>query len=261
MHNGGGGSESLLFGCQWLQDVLAGLPSRLAFFMPSSYYLVLLISRCEETQFVMTTIHDLWQSTNEQDWNNALEHYWTLVQPKNLELERELNDPKLELIERLDPIAWYDFLHDKYFRWKYTAANRYATTTNKLRTYKTLNQLDDLFNIKRRLLSFDTSDVSAGLSIACEIRGLGIAGASGLLSIMYPKHFGTVDQFVVKALWQIPDLSQKPDVNKMKPEALTLRDGILLIHIMRTKASQNHKVFGREFWTPRKIDMVLWAVR
>lgn len=176
-------------------------------------------------------------------------------------LERELNELKVEQIASLDPIEWHDFLHDKYFRWKYTAPNRYATTTAALRRYLDSDQLDRLFDIKERLLRFNTSDISTGLSIAKEIPGLGIAGASGLLSLMYPDHFATVDQFAVKALCQVSGLPESGEINGMKPENLKLRDGILLIDIMRRKARENNEAFGTDFWTARKIDMVLWAAR
>lgn len=209
----------------------------------------------------MTTINSLWESNNEHDWKVALEKYWSFVRPENIELENELNDLKLEKIISLDPIGWYDFLHDQYFRWKYTAPNRYASTTLALRRYKDSNLLDSLFDIKKRLLNFTISDISMGLSIAKEIPGLGIAGASGLLSLMYPETFATVDQFVVRALCQIPDLSESTDLKKMKPESLTLRDGVTLINIMQRKAKENNRAFDTDFWTPRKIDMVLWASR
>lgn len=176
-------------------------------------------------------------------------------------LERELNELKRERIASLDPVGWYDFLHDKYFRWKYTAPNRYATTTLALRKYRDSNQLDRLFDIKQRLMNFNASDILTGLSIAKEIPGLGIAGASGLVSLLYPQHFATVDQFVVKALCQIPGLAECSEVNRMRPENLTLRDGIMLIDIMRRKAGENNKAFGTDFWTARKIDMVLWGSR
>jgi hypothetical protein len=209
----------------------------------------------------MTTIQILWESKNEHDWKNALERYWSFVRPENIGLENELNELTPEKIISLDPIAWYDFLHDQYFRWKYTAPNRYATTTLALKRFRESNLLEGLFDIKKRLVNFDTSDISIGLSIAKEIPGLGIAGASGLLSLMYPDKFATVDQFVVKALSEIPDLSQSSDLKKMNPENLTLRDGVILINIMQTKANENNRVFGTHFWTPRKIDMVLWASR
>jgi hypothetical protein len=53
--------------------------------------------------------------------------------------------------------------------------------------------------------------------IASQIRGLGTAGASGLLALMYPTHFGTVDQFVVKGLQQVDDLLEKAALGRMNP--------------------------------------------
>ena len=209
----------------------------------------------------MITIDSLWNSRNEDDWNSALQNYWNFVRPGNIALERELNNLKIETITSLDSMGWYDFLHDKYFKWKYTAPNRYASTTLALRKYKDADELDRLFDIKKRLLNFGISDISRGLSTATEIRGLGIAGSSGLLSLMYPDNFATVDQFAVKALCAVHELREREDVAKMRPENLTLRNGITLVNIMRSKAQENNSIFGTDFWTPRKIDMVLWASR
>jgi hypothetical protein len=209
----------------------------------------------------MITINNLWESNNEHEWKIALEHYWSFVRPENIELEHELNDLKLELVSNLKQLDWYNFLHDKYFRWKYTAPNRYASTTLALKKYKDSNQLDSLFDIKRRLLNLNVSDISTGLSVAKEIRGLGIAGASGLLSLMYPNNFATVDQFAVKALCQIPSLPESSSLKEMRPENLTLKNGIILIDIMLRKAKENNRIFATDFWTPRKIDMILWASR
>src|SRR5688572_5986904 len=113
----------------------------------------------------MITINNLWESNDEHDWKIALENYWSFVQPKNMELERELNDLTLDKITSLDPMGWYDFLLDKYFRWKYTAPNRYASTTLAFKRHKNSNQLESLFDIKKRLITFNISDVSTGLSI------------------------------------------------------------------------------------------------
>lgn len=209
----------------------------------------------------MNTVSNLWNSKFESDWMVALQKYWEFVRPENIRLEQELNDLKLDRIIELDQVGWYEFLHDRYFRWKYTAPNRYASTTLSLRRYKDSNQLDQLFDIKKRLLNFNISDISVGLLIAKEIHGLGIAGASGLLSLLYPNDFATVDQFAVKALCQIPSLHESIDLIKMKPENLSLINGVILINIMRRKAKQNNEIFGSDFWTPRKIDMILWASR
>ena len=84
----------------------------------------------------MTRIFDLWRSRSKSDWEIALKAYWNYVRPENLVLERRLNELKLDIIADLDQRGWYQFLHDEYFRWKYTAPNRYATTTKSLRRYR-----------------------------------------------------------------------------------------------------------------------------
>jgi hypothetical protein len=207
----------------------------------------------------MTSIIDLWHSRDPQAWTNALARYWDYVQPANLTLERELEQLDLALLTHLDALGWYDFLLHKYFRWKYTAKNRYATTTRSLRRYAKEGRLDDLYLIKQRLLALDTADVRHGLSVALAIQGLGTAGASGLLALMYPQTFATVDQFVLKALRGVRHLPEAVALDKINAQALSLKAGVLLIDIMQRKAAENNRIFGSTAWTPRKIDKILWT--
>jgi len=175
----------------------------------------------------MISIEELWNSLDPQVWELALERYWQLVKPANLELERALDNLELSRIRQMGAPDWYDFLLNEYLRWKYTAPNRYATTTRSLKQYAMMATIDDLYQIKERLLAFDQADIREGLSIAREIKGLGIAGASGLLALMYPTDFGTVDQFVVKALRAVSTLPEAAALAKMNPESLSIDDGIL----------------------------------
>ena len=213
---------------------------------------------------INTKIANIWESKIEQEWNECISSYWDYVKnqlPGNFELEREMNELRLDIIENLDPEGWYNFLREKYFRWKYTQLNRYATTANSLNRYLCEGKLDELFDIKRELLDFDLSDIQYGLLTAKRIHGLGIAGASGLLALFYPHSFGTVDQFVVKSLLNIPNLPERESIEKMSPTSLSLKNGVFLINLMRQKAAENNRNFGGNRWTPRKIDMVLWACR
>lgn len=206
-----------------------------------------------------SNIEELWHSQDEAPWRQRLDRYWDFVKPDNLQIERELITLDIGYIRCLDKKGWYDFLLHKYFKSKYTAPNRYATTTKRLEWYVQNDALSDLCQIKQDLLSFDLKNIEKGLNIATRIRGLGIAGASGLLSILFPKYFGTVDQFVVKALRGISSLTDLNRLNKMNPEGLSVADGVILIRIMRDKATQNNQQFSTGFWTPRKIDMILWT--
>lgn len=208
----------------------------------------------------MLTIAELWRSPDASVWAAALERYWQFVQPANLSLEQALDRLDLDRIRRLDARGWYDFLRDEYFRWKYTAPNRYATTTRSLAEHAADSSgLEVLDSIRIRLLAIDPADIRTGLSVAREIKGLGAAGASGLLALMYPATFATVDQFVVKALREVGSLPEADTLARMRPEALSTRDGVTLIGIMARKAAENNLQFGTDSWTPRRIDQVLWT--
>ena len=111
----------------------------------------------------------------------------------------------MDRLRGMDAEGWYDFLLKEYFRWRYTAPNRYATTTAHFkRQAEAAGGFEAMFQVKKDLLGLDPADIEGALAIPRRILGLGIAGASGLLALVYPKHFGTVDQFVVKALRRSP---------------------------------------------------------
>lgn len=205
------------------------------------------------------TVNDLWHSQDERAWAQALERYMRYVKPADVELVHELEPLDLERVRQLDAQGWYDFLFHKYFRWKYTAPNRLATTRRSLSKYVENGTLDELFRIKEQLFSLPKQEIEQGLRVASSVRGLGIAGASGLLALMYPEQFATVDQFVVKALREVDGLPERAALQRMNPEGLRPSDGVVLIQIMREKAAENNHTFGTDTWTPKKIDEILWT--
>ena len=206
-------------------------------------------------------IQTLWGSSNRGDWVNALERYWSRVDRGHVELERQMDSLDPEKIRKMNADEWFEFLLNDYFRWKYTAANRYASTTKHLKLQVEEWGVQKLHSFKDDIFQLAPTDVKAGLKAAMQIRGLGTAGASGLLSLLFPELYGTVDQFVVKALLQVPDLPERQQLERMNPEGLTVSQGVLLIEIMQRKAQQLNRQFEVNEWTPRKIDKVLWAVR
>lgn len=204
-------------------------------------------------------VSQMWNGADQETWQKALDRYWTFVKSDNLALEKEMDQLNAETVMKMDPDSWYRFLLEKYFRWKYTAPNRYASTTKLLRTYASNNELSVLHAIKGRLFARDKNNIEQCMAIACSIRGLGTAGASGLLAVLFPAYFGTVDQFAVKALLRIPELPERQQIAAMHPESLQLHEGALLIRIMRRKAEELNRAFSTNLWTPRKIDMILWT--
>lgn len=205
-------------------------------------------------------INTLWHSGSITDWQTALDNYWKHLSFKNISVEREFETIDSNQISTMSAEQFYEFLHDKYFVWKYTAANRLVTSRKHLERYVNENRMNELERIHRNLFSFDLTDTGLGLRIAMNIRGLGSAGASGLLAILFPTYFGTIDQFVVTALCSIEGLEENSRLAAMRPENLTEKDGIAIISILRNKAAMLNREFGTTQWTPRKIDKILWSI-
>lgn len=204
-------------------------------------------------------LKNLWYYGTEAEWRKALDGYYYTLRNEQREIEEYIERISIDKIENMTAEEFYDFLFDKYFVWKYTAKNRLATTRKNLEKYIENDELLLLQDIQSRLFSASKNEIETCLKIASEIRGLGTAGASGLLAILYPKHFGTVDQFVVKRLQEIDHSIFNNELNSMNPERLRIQDGVLLIRIMKEKARELNNKFNSDFWTPRKIDMILWS--
>jgi hypothetical protein len=173
----------------------------------------------------------------------------------------EILDPLA--VARLDAHGWYDFLPNEYFKWKYTARNRYGSTTRHLKQQADTIGLEGLLALKEQLFAAGKVGVRDGIVAAKAINGLGYSGASGLMALLFPARFGTADQFVVKALRKVRSLpeAQQHGLRRMNPENLTLADTVSLISLMTEKAHALNSIFASDLWTPRKIDKVLWGCR
>lgn len=208
----------------------------------------------------LSQIHALWNSNDQKMWMNAYQHYYNLLSANQIPLEKMMEQVNYKDISALSIDGFYSFLYEEYYVWKYTQKNRLATTRKQLERYVTEDRMFELEFIKHRLFASNRSNVYECLAIASNIRGLGTAGASGLLAILFPQDFGTVDQFVVKSLLEIDNLAEQKQIEQMNPTSLKIDDGVILIDIMRKKAQLLNQQFNTTFWTPRKIDMILWSI-
>jgi hypothetical protein len=205
-------------------------------------------------------IEDIWYAGTEADWKAALQHYWSAVKPANIDVEREMEKIDPNVIARMTPGEFYNWLHTRYFPWKYTSANRLASTRKSLERHR--YDFSEIASIKRQLFSFDRNNIAAGLQIAQRIHGLGPAGASGLLAILFPRWFGTVDTFAAKELDRLPEYQHlMPTENSSGEMSISPTVAAIIIRVYRDQAEVLNRRFGTEEWTPRKIDMVLWALR
>ncbi len=205
-------------------------------------------------------IKKLWDSHSENAWNQRLEMYWTMKSVKNnLPVEKKLHDLQWKTVEAMTAEQFYTFLHDSYFKWKFTDCRWFPTNLRRLEMYETEGK-EELGIIKDTIFSLHKrrpDGTRALMEEVTNIHGLGAAGGSGLLSILFPEHYGTIDQFVVKSLQK----AGVPEAQRMDPEYLTIEDAVVLEDIYRRKAGELNDRFGTTDWTPRKIDMVLWTFR
>ena len=134
-----------------------------------------------------------------------------------------------------------------------------AVPTGHLKRQATAAGRHHLLTIRDRVLGCENVSIQDALRAATQFKGLGPAGASGLLALLFPAKFGTVDQFAVGALRRVRCLPERDQLARMNPENLTVANGVVLVGIMRRKAVSLNELFNTCGWTPRKVDKLLWA--
>lgn len=202
----------------------------------------------------------LWYSGSESDWKEALNSYDAMLNDNHRAIENYINNIDADEVKNMDVNEFYRFLYDKYFPWKFTDGRILKSNRERnLEKYIRNNELHVLDSIHKRLFTTSRHDIYSCLNVVEKIYGVATAAGSGLLAILFPEDFGTVDRFVVERLQELDDPNFKKKLDKMKPESLNTKDGVYLIQIMRTKAAELNAKFDTDFWTPRKIDMVLWS--
>jgi hypothetical protein len=184
-----------------------------------------------------------------------LASYWEMDSVRrNLAREQYIETLDSEAIRKADSEGWRAFLRI-YFDWKF----RGNYLPQRLADLES-NEPERLLRIRGLLFDSDFTNIRRTLERARYIKGLGPAGASGLLAVLFPTWFGTVDKFVVTALRQAPTLPERGRLAKMNPSSLTDDDAVLLVEIMRRKVLQLNALFRTKEWTPRKIDKILWTL-
>ncbi|MDT2738216.1 hypothetical protein P7H00_13990 [Enterococcus pseudoavium] len=205
-------------------------------------------------------INEIWESNDEKIWNAALKKA-TFDTGRDNYIESKLSRLNVEYIKNLSKQEFYTFLHDDYFVWKFTAKNRLKTSRTHLENYDIQNKMEDLEEIQKEIFSFNLSDTPMGLTIVTKIKGLGVAGGSGLLSLLFPSFFGTVDEQAIKALLATEQYKDDPILNKIKTQDIKIKEGVYLNNIYQKKSHELNQLFGSYCWTPRDIDVILWFYR
>ena len=180
-------------------------------------------------------INEIWNSKEISVWKDALAEA-TKETGRDDSIETKMSKLNVEYIQHLPVEDFYSFLHDDYFVWKYTAKNRLASTRNSLKKYE--NDMNELREIQDGLFSFDLSKTRLGLQAAGEIYGLGVAGASGLLALLFPSYFGTVDEMVVRALLTCDEYRDDAIIKAINRQDIEEDEAVYLIEQFKKKAHE-----------------------
>ncbi|MGM0198698.1 hypothetical protein [Enterococcus sp. DIV1314a] len=203
-------------------------------------------------------VNEIWNSKEISVWKDALAEATKETERDN-SIETKMSKLNVEYIQHLPVEDFYSFLHDDYFVWKYTAKHRLASTRNSLKKYE--NDMNELREIQDGLFSFDLSKTRLGLQAAGEIYGLGVAGASGLLALLFPSYFGTVDEMVVRALLTCDEYRDDAIIKAINPQDIKRKDAVYLIEQFKKKAHELNELSNQYCWRPRDIDVILWHFR
>ncbi len=207
----------------------------------------------------MADLKQLWFNGTLDEWNVAVSDYFNNANVrKNQKIENCLLAITPENVRDMSTKEFFDYLHDQYYVWKYSGT-WLSKRQRELSSYQTENSMDELGKIQKKLIhdfEYDSADTEGLLCTATRIHGLGVAGASGLLSFLSPQLYGTLDRLVVDSLKLLYPDDEK--IRKIKGNDLSINNGVFLENLLRNKADSLNKRLRTDEFSSRKIDMVLW---
>ena len=206
-------------------------------------------------------ISEIWYSEDEKKWSDALNKYNDIVDDQKL--EEEMDDVNPAEVKTMNFNSFYSFLK-RYYKWKYQK-NYLNKRLEDLKKHE--SDEDKLMKIRDRIFALydqDKENTEKLIEEVKQISGLGVPGASGLLSILFPEDYGTVDKFLVISLCLVDGLDEHDKLLKIDESNIKTKDAVLLERIIRDKAKELNDRFkpdAKDKWTPKKLDKVLWAYR
>jgi hypothetical protein len=99
------------------------------------------------------------------------------------------------------------------------------------------------------------------LGIISKIPGLGTIGASGVLALAHPENYGTIDRWVLESFHVNGEFRYVRSLDLDYKASYGLEYGALLTLRLREIAQQLNEKNRVNSWTPRRVDMVLFAAR
>lgn len=218
----------------------------------------------------MLDVSYLWNSLDELLWRNKYLTYINNLDKTNLYLFNFLDKIKIDDIDKMSVQEFYNFLYDFFFPFQYSSKTNLNKCREEFEQYILKENLNELDEIRKKLITIDLSNYENAIEEARKIYGLGYVGATALLSILYPNNFVTIDQFLLYALYSIDSLKdkiitvynpvkRKPiiiDDKRTKIRLTSLSHGELATNLLKNKSIElNNK--ASNFWNPKKIGLIL----
>jgi len=227
-------------------------------------------------QISETALASLWRSNEVSAWQDALAKYWNHGPVRrNIDVERHMD--RLTAEDRGAILAsggaLVDFLDHWYYSWKFFAIAPYDIPKHQAKVRIEYATNSDKYNaIARRLGALNADDVDQCLRYVASrsIPGLQLSAGSGLLAVLYPTWFGTVDQHTLRALQTLDDERAAwlrrhiPDPKTFFPANNNDRGrhaAKLMTQLYREKSQELARLDGETGWTPRRVEMVCYTLR
>jgi len=207
-------------------------------------------------------LKNIWNCRDIDKWKKAEEKYWERLNQVAI-IEKKFEQMTTEEILGMPPDKFYIFLRDMYFPWKFTGVylkprlENLKTIENKQTQIKDV--IDDLKELQKRIADkkeLNDDDMSNAIRNLQKIPGIGPSAATGLLSILFPTHFGTIDKFVGINLRNIGCKIDEQEYTNISVESAIKMEKILI-----DKAKELNKEMNTDYWTPRRLDKILWSIR
>ena len=223
-----------------------------------------------------TALVSLWRSNEVSAWRDALAKYWN-HRPvrRNIDVERHMDrlTPEDRDVILASGAALVDFLEHWYYSWKFFSIAPYDIPKHQAKVraeYATNPAKYDA--IARSLGSLNPDNVEQCLTYVASrsIPGLQISAGSGVLAVLYPTWFGTVDQHTLRALqtldgdgaeWLRRHIPGPETFFPANNNDLGRHAAKLMTQLYRQKSQELAQLDEETGWTPRRVEMVCYILR
>jgi len=229
-----------------------------------------------EQQTTEISLGSLWLSNEVSAWQDALAKYWNHGPVRaNIDVERHMD--RLTAEERTAILssggALVEFLDRWYYSWKFFAIAPYDIPKHQAKVRAEYAANPAKYDaIARQLGALNPDNVEQCLKAVASrsIPGLQLSAASGLLAVLFPASFGTVDQHTLRALQTLDD-DRAVWLRRHIPDPKTFfpannndqgrHAAKLMTQLYREKARELAQLDEETGWGPRRVEMVCYTVR